>query len=94
MVLSLSSIHFGLGAGPFLADMRLDGIASAVGIDWRMPLDEAVRLLGPDAVVQGNIAPALLQAPWLVLEAHVPSAMRGFGGKPGCREHPGLRIAK
>ncbi len=69
--IALPAIHFGVGTGPFLADMRLDGVASAVGVDWRMPLDEAVRLLGPDAVVQGNIDPALLQAPWPVLEAHV-----------------------
>lgn len=64
-------IHFGVGTGPFLADMRLEGIADAVGVDWRMPLDEAATILGPDTTVQGNIDPALLSAPWPVLEAHV-----------------------
>lgn len=64
-------IHFGVGTGPFLADMRLDGLASAVGVDWRQPLDDAARVLGGDVTVQGNIDPALLQAPWEVLEAHV-----------------------
>ena len=64
-------IHFGVGTGPMLADMRLDGIADAVGVDWRMPLDEAAAVLGPDMTVQGNIDPALLGAPWPVLEAHV-----------------------
>ena len=64
-------IHFGVGTGPFLADMRLDGAVDAVGVDWRQPLDEAAAVLGPDTTVQGNIDPALLSAPWPVLEAHV-----------------------
>lgn len=64
-------IHFGVGTGPFLADMRLGGIADAVGVDWRMPLDEAAAALGDQTTVQGNIDPALLSAPWPVLEAHV-----------------------
>ncbi|WP_194420753.1 uroporphyrinogen decarboxylase [Microbacterium abyssi] len=69
--LGLPVIHFGVGTGPFLADMRLDGAASAVGVDWRQPLDEAAGILGHDVTVQGNIDPAMLQAPWEVLEAHV-----------------------
>jgi uroporphyrinogen decarboxylase len=64
-------IHFGVGTGPILADMRLHGLADAVGADWRVPLDQAAGMLGPDTTVQGNIDPALLQAPWPVLEAHV-----------------------
>lgn len=69
--IGVPSIHFGVGTGPFLGDMRLDGIADGVGVDWRMPLDEAAAILGPDVSVQGNIDPALLSAPWPVLEAHV-----------------------
>ena len=33
--------------------------------------DEAAAILGPDVTVQGNIDPALLSAPWSVLEEHV-----------------------
>ncbi|MFK4853484.1 uroporphyrinogen decarboxylase [Microbacterium sp. ZW T6_19] len=69
--IGIPTIHFGVGTGPFLADMRLDGVADAVGVDWRQPLDEAAAILGPDVTVQGNIDPALLGAPWPVLEAHV-----------------------
>lgn len=69
--IGVPSIHFGVGTGPFLADMRLGGIADGVGVDWRLPLDEAAAILGPDVSVQGNIDPALLSAPWPVLEAHV-----------------------
>ncbi|CAH0236214.1 Uroporphyrinogen decarboxylase [Microbacterium oxydans] len=69
--LGIPSIHFGVGTGPFLHDMRLGGVADGVGVDWRMPLDEAAAILGPDVTVQGNIDPAFLSAPWPVLEAHV-----------------------
>lgn len=80
--IGLPSIHFGVGTGPFLADMRLDGVADAVGVDWRMPLDEAIRIVGNDVAVQGNIDPALLQAPWPVLEAHVRDVIaRGRAAK-------------
>ena len=64
-------IHFGVGTGPFLDDMRLGGVADAVGVDWRMPLDEAAGIVGDDVTLQGNIDPAMLQAPWPMLEAHV-----------------------
>lgn len=64
-------VHFGVGTAPILPDMRLEGIADTVGVDWRMPLDDAARLVGPDTSLQGNVDPALLQAPWPVLEAHV-----------------------
>ncbi|WP_198285958.1 uroporphyrinogen decarboxylase [Saccharomonospora marina] len=67
-------VHFGVGTGELLTAMREAG-ADVVGVDWRVPLDEAVRRLaspgGPDPVVQGNLDPALLMAPWPVVEAEV-----------------------
>jgi uroporphyrinogen decarboxylase len=63
-------IHFGVGTGELLAAMRSAG-ADVVGVDWRVPLDEAARRLGPGAVVQGNLDPALLGAEWSVLEVEV-----------------------
>lgn len=74
--LGVPVIHFGVGTGPFLADMRLDDAASAVGVDWRQPLDEAAGILGPDVTVQGNIDPAMLSAPWDVLADHVRDVLR------------------
>jgi uroporphyrinogen decarboxylase len=69
-------VHFGVGTGPILGDMRLDGTADTVGVDWRMPLDDAAAVLGQGTSVQGNVDPALLQAPWPVLEAHVLDVLR------------------
>ncbi len=60
-------IHFGVGTGELLALMRQAG-ADVVGVDWRVPLDEAARRLGSGAVVQGNLDPALLLADGPVVE--------------------------
>ncbi|MDQ1581110.1 MAG: uroporphyrinogen decarboxylase [Microbacteriaceae bacterium] len=63
-------VHFGVGTGELLTAMHDVG-ADVVGIDYRIPLDEASRRLGHTVPVQGNIDPAILDAPWHVLEAHV-----------------------
>lgn len=55
-------VHFGVGTGEVLADMAsLD--VDAIGVDYRVPLDEAHRRVGRDLTVQGNLDPALLFAP-------------------------------
>jgi uroporphyrinogen decarboxylase len=63
-------IHFGVGAGELLTLMRAAG-AEVVGVDWRVPLPEAGRRIGPGAVVQGNLDPALLLTEWPVVDAEV-----------------------
>jgi uroporphyrinogen decarboxylase len=63
-------VHFGVGSGELLVAMRAVG-ADVVGVDWRIPLDEASRRLGGTVPLQGNLDPALLSAPWHVLEEHV-----------------------
>nr|WP_240607234.1 uroporphyrinogen decarboxylase [Cryobacterium aureum] len=63
-------VHFGVGTGELLKEMHNIG-ADVVGVDYRVPLDEANRRLGGAVPVQGNVDPALLNAPWPVLEAHV-----------------------
>ncbi|WIB67513.1 uroporphyrinogen decarboxylase [Curtobacterium sp. MCBD17_035] len=69
--LGVPTIHFGVGSGEVLADMAAVG-ADAVGVDWRIPLDDAARRVADaDVTLQGNIDPAMLAAPWPVLEAHV-----------------------
>jgi uroporphyrinogen decarboxylase len=68
--LDVPKVHFGVGSGEMLHAMHSIG-ADVMGVDWRVPLDEAERRLGGGVPLQGNIDPALLAAPWPVLEAHV-----------------------
>jgi uroporphyrinogen decarboxylase len=63
-------IHFGVGTGELLAAMG-DAGATAVGVDFRIELDDAAQRIGPALAVQGNLDPALLFAPWPVLEQRV-----------------------
>jgi uroporphyrinogen decarboxylase len=59
-------IHFGVGTGELLGLMGEAG-AEVVGVDWRVPLDEAVRRVEPGKALQGNLDPAILLAPWEVV---------------------------
>ncbi len=68
--LDVPKVHFGVGSNEVLRAMHGIG-ADVMGVDWRIPLDEASRRLGGGVPLQGNIDPALLGAPWAVLEAHV-----------------------
>jgi len=60
-------IHFGVNTGELLGLMGEAG-ADVVGVDWRVPLDEAVRRVEPGKALQGNLDPAILLAPWEVVE--------------------------
>ncbi|WP_326687391.1 MULTISPECIES: uroporphyrinogen decarboxylase [unclassified Streptomyces] len=55
-------IHFGVGTGELLGQLGEAG-ADVVGADWRVPLDEAARRVGPGKAIQGNLDPAVLFAP-------------------------------
>lgn len=75
-------IHFGVGTGELLGLMATAG-ADVVGADWRVPLDEAARRIGPGHAVQGNLDPAVLFAPREAVEeqaAQVLEAARDVHG--------------
>ncbi len=61
-------IHFGVGTGELLGLMRHAG-ADVVGVDWRVPLDEAASRVEAGTALQGNLDPAVLLAPWDVVAA-------------------------
>ena len=61
-------IHFGVGTGELLGVLGEVG-ADVVGVDWRVPLDEAARRVDPGKALQGNLDPAILLAPWEVIQA-------------------------
>ena len=68
-------IHFGVGTGELLGLMGEAG-ADVVGVDWRIPLDEAVRRVEPGKALQGNLDPAILLAPWEVIEERARDVIR------------------
>jgi uroporphyrinogen decarboxylase len=55
------TIHFGTGTAALLEAMAAAG-GDLVGVDWRVPLDEAARRVGGTRAVQGNLDPAVLFA--------------------------------
>jgi uroporphyrinogen decarboxylase len=77
--LGVPRIHFGVGTGELLGLMR-DAGADVVGVDWRVPLDEARRRVGPDHALQGNLDPAILGAPWPVVAELARDVLRRGGG--------------
>jgi len=75
-------IHFGVGTAVLLKAMGEAG-ADVVGVDWRTPLDEATTLIGPDKAVQGNLDPAILFAPWEVVEREATRVLAEGKATPG-----------
>ncbi len=76
------TILFGVGTGELLPAMAETG-CSVVGVDWRVPLDEARRRLGPGVAVQGNLDPAICLAPWPVVEEETRAVIEQAGTEPG-----------
>lgn len=72
-------IHFGVGTGEILGPMCAAG-ADVIGVDWRVPLDQARRRAGREVAVQGNLDPVLCLAPWNVVQAEALRILeRGAG---------------
>lgn len=75
-------IHFGTNTTTLLPLMKEAG-SDVIGLDWRIPLDEAWNILGDDLAVQGNLDPMALFAPLNVLEQKVKDVLDRAGGRPG-----------
>ncbi len=80
--LDVPVIHFGTGTSHLLADMR-DAGGDVIGVDWRIPLDEAWDKIGHDYAVQGNLDPALLLGPLDRLIAGANDVMQRAAGREG-----------
>jgi uroporphyrinogen decarboxylase len=78
--LGVPRIHFGVGTGELLHLMGKAG-AEVVGVDWRVPLDEAKKRVGPHKALQGNLDPTICFAPWSVVEDATRQVLRQGGGQ-------------
>jgi uroporphyrinogen decarboxylase len=75
-------IHFGVGTGELLGLMGEAG-AEVVGVDFRVPLDQATRRVGPDRALQGNLDPAIVFAPWDVVAEQTRAVLAAGQAAPG-----------
>jgi uroporphyrinogen decarboxylase len=75
-------VHFGVGTGELLAAMAEAG-TDVIGVDWRVPLDEAARRTGGRYPVQGNLDPAVLFADPASVESEVRRIVDEGRAAPG-----------
>ncbi|MEH6373481.1 uroporphyrinogen decarboxylase, partial [Streptomyces sp. KLMMK] len=75
-------IHFGVGTGELLGLMGEAG-ADVVGVDWRVPMDEAARRVGPGRALQGNLDPAVLFAGHKAVELKAREVLDAASGLEG-----------
>ncbi|UCF18978.1 MAG: uroporphyrinogen decarboxylase, partial [Gemmatimonadota bacterium] len=67
-------IHFGTNTTTLLEDMKEAG-GEVIGVDWRLPLEQARRIIGAGFAVQGNLDPVLLMAPRDLLVERVKATL-------------------
>jgi uroporphyrinogen decarboxylase len=76
------TIHFGTGTSTILEELRNAG-GDVIGVDWRIPIDEAWERIGPGHAVQGNLDPTLLLGPPARMMQQTDAVLRRIGGRPG-----------
>lgn len=80
--LHVPRIHFGVATGELLTDMSTAGV-EVMGVDWRVPMGDAVARVQPGQAVQGNLDPACLRAPWGVVEQKAAAVLVAGQAAPG-----------
>ena len=76
------TIHFGTGTSTILEELR-DAGGDVIGVDWRIPIDEAWERIGTTHAVQGNLDPTLLLGPPARMLQQTDAVLRRIGGRPG-----------
>src|SRR5262245_16199017 len=76
------TIHFGTGTSNLFGELREAG-GDVIGVDWRIPLDEAWERIGSDRAVQGNLDPTLLLGPRERLFAGARDVLTRAAGRAG-----------
>jgi uroporphyrinogen decarboxylase len=80
-------IHFATG-NPALLPLLSEAFGrrkrnAIVGVDWRIRLDDAWRLIGHDKAIQGNLDPAALLAEPVEIRRLAKDILRQAAGRPG-----------
>ena len=80
--LGVPVILFGVDTATLLPLMRETG-ADVIGLDWRIPLDQGWRAIGPNTAVQGNLDPITLFAPPEIIKARTLEILALANHRPG-----------
>jgi len=75
-------IYFGTDTATLLPAMQ-ESNAEVIGVDWRIPLDEAWTRLNLRGAIQGNLDPAVLFADWKTVRSRAEDVLRRAAGRPG-----------
>ena len=76
------TINFSTGTAVYLDKVAACG-GDVVGVDWRIPLDEAWAKIGHDRAVQGNLDPVALLTEWPQLKERVDDVLMRANGRLG-----------
>ena len=76
------TIHFGTGTATILEDLR-DAGGDVIGVDWRIPIDDAWERIGREHAVQGNLDPTLLLGPAARMLQQTDAILTRIGARPG-----------
>jgi uroporphyrinogen decarboxylase len=75
------ALHFGTQSGSLLEQMKKAG-GTVIGLDWRVPLLDSWKRLGPVAVM-GNLDPTVLLSSKTIVRQEVMRILKEVGGRPG-----------
>ncbi|MGC2193015.1 MAG: uroporphyrinogen decarboxylase [Candidatus Dormiibacterota bacterium] len=78
----LPVVYFSTSSGHLLEAVVATG-PDGVSVDWRLPLGRVWATLGPGRFIQGNLDPALVLAPWPILEAGAREVLAEVDHRPG-----------
>jgi uroporphyrinogen decarboxylase len=80
--MGVPAIHFGVGTGHLL-DLLRDAGGDAIGVDHRLPLDDAWAAIGHERAIQGNLDPAVLLGPWDAVERKAKDVLARANSRHG-----------
>jgi uroporphyrinogen decarboxylase len=75
-------ISFATG-NPQLVPLLAEAGAHVIGVDWRIRLDEAWQMIGPERAIQGNLDPMALLADPTELRRRAADILAQAAGRPG-----------
>lgn len=81
-MVGVPSINF-LTGNPALLPLMAEAGGDVIGVDWRIPIDEAWEIVGDDRAVQGNLDPVVLLAGREAAIEAARGVLDRVGGRPG-----------